>query len=179
LDFQLIDLVKEHLAVKTRRQFSQTDLSAKKLSSDFETTGNSLQLRKSGGAKEDRTPDLLRARQALSQLSYGPMFHCGSSFRAPGFHETTRNVTTHSWLCEAHCTKYRGILVGLGGLEPPTSPLSGVRSNHLSYRPNSVSGLLTRTGFPNQSRLFQTPPNGSAPSFCRFNHSIRQFVVDA
>lgn len=26
-------------------------------------------------------------------------------------------------------------LVGLGGLEPPTSPLSGVRSNHLSYKP--------------------------------------------
>ncbi len=26
-------------------------------------------------------------------------------------------------------------LVGLGGLEPPTSPLSGVRSNRLSYRP--------------------------------------------
>ena len=25
-----------------------------------------------GGAKEDRTPDLLRAKQALSQLSYGP-----------------------------------------------------------------------------------------------------------
>ena len=28
-------------------------------------------------------------------------------------------------------------MVGLGGLEPPTSPLSGVRSNHLSYRPKS------------------------------------------
>ena len=27
------------------------------------------------------------------------------------------------------------ILVGLGGIEPPTSPLSGVRSSHLSYRP--------------------------------------------
>src|SRR5690606_40794629 len=27
-------------------------------------------------------------------------------------------------------------MVGLGGLEPPASPLSGVRSNHLSYRPN-------------------------------------------
>lgn len=26
-----------------------------------------------GGAKESRTPDLLRARQALYQLSYGPM----------------------------------------------------------------------------------------------------------
>ena len=28
----------------------------------------------SGGAKRDRTADLLRARQALSQLSYGPAF---------------------------------------------------------------------------------------------------------
>ena len=27
----------------------------------------------SGGAKRDRTVDLLRARQALSQLSYGPV----------------------------------------------------------------------------------------------------------
>jgi hypothetical protein len=27
------------------------------------------------------------------------------------------------------------ILVGPGGLEPPTSRLSGVRSNHLSYGP--------------------------------------------
>ena len=61
---------------------------------------SSLRLYHNGGAREDRTPDLLRARQALSQLSYGP---------------------------EA--------VVGLGGLEPPTSPLSGVRSNHLSYRP--------------------------------------------
>ncbi len=56
----------------------------------------------SGGAKRDRTVDLLRARQALSQLSYGPV------------------------------TK----LVGLGRFELPTSPLSGVRSNQLSYRPN-------------------------------------------
>ena len=28
----------------------------------------------SGGAKRDRTVDLLRARQALSQLSYSPFF---------------------------------------------------------------------------------------------------------
>ena len=26
-----------------------------------------------GGAKEDRTPDPLRAKQVLSQLSYGPI----------------------------------------------------------------------------------------------------------
>src|SRR5688572_188959 len=35
-------------------------------------------------------------------------------------------------------------LVGLGGLEPPTSPLSGVRSNHLSYRPDvAVSAVFS------------------------------------
>jgi hypothetical protein len=28
-------------------------------------------------------------------------------------------------------------MVGLGGLEPPTSRLSGVRSNQLSYKPLS------------------------------------------
>ena len=28
--------------------------------------------------------------------------------------------------------------LGLGGLEPPTSPLSGVRSNHLSYKPQAI-----------------------------------------
>ena len=34
-------------------------------------------------------------------------------------------------------------LVGRGGLEPPTSRLSGVRSNHLSYRPMSVCYAMT------------------------------------
>jgi hypothetical protein len=38
----------------------------------------------------------------------------------------------------------RGKLVGLGGLEPPTSRLSGARSSQLSYRPSgeSLSQLL-------------------------------------
>jgi hypothetical protein len=35
-------------------------------------------------------------------------------------------------------------LVGLGGLEPPTSPLSGVRSNHLSYRPSDWVSSATQ-----------------------------------
>jgi hypothetical protein len=65
-----------------------------------------------GGAKEDRTPDLLRAKQALSQLSYGPIFRSACAPRQ---------------------------LVGLGRFELPTSPLSGVRSNQLSYRPNRLS----------------------------------------
>lgn len=33
-------------------------------------------------------------------------------------------------------------LVGLGGLEPPTSRLSGVRSNQLSYRPIHINNKL-------------------------------------
>ena len=32
-----------------------------------------------------------------------------------------------------------GRLVGLGGIEPPTSPLSGVRSSQLSYRPRPLT----------------------------------------
>jgi hypothetical protein len=54
-----------------------------------------------GGARRDRTDDLMLAKHALSQLSYGP------------------------------------VMVGLGGLEPPTSRLSSARSNQLSYKPLS------------------------------------------
>ncbi len=38
------------------------------------------------------------------------------------------------------------MMVGRGGLEPPTSRLSGVRSNHLSYRP--IPGRPTRGAGP-------------------------------
>ena len=33
-------------------------------------------------------------------------------------------------------------MVGLGGLELPTSPLSGVRSNQLSYRPSKLTHFV-------------------------------------
>ena len=62
------------------------------------------------GARGIRTPDILLAKQALYQLSYGP----------------DKRVTLR-------VTPRRA--VGLGGVEPPTSRLSGVRSNHLSYSP--------------------------------------------
>ena len=68
-----------------------------------------------GGAKRDRTADPLRARQVLSQLSYSP--------------SVVLSPLAHVHVC------HHGKVVGLGGLEPPTSPLSGVRSNQLSYRP--------------------------------------------
>ncbi len=44
--------------------------------------------------------------------------------------------------------KFQILLVGLGRFELPTSPLSGVRSNQLSYRP--VAGLLPQNiGYKN------------------------------
>ena len=43
-------------------------------------------------------------------------------------------------------------MVGLSGLEPPTSRLSGVRSNQLSYRPSAVDNDVVeeraRAGWP-------------------------------
>ena len=61
-----------------------------------------------GGARRDRTDDLMLAKHALSQLSYGP------------------------------------VMVGLGGLEPPTSRLSSARSNQLSYKPDEASSSGSR-----------------------------------
>ena len=58
------------------------------------------------GEDRDRTGDLLVANQALSQLSYFP-FICRVS---------SKNM-------------------GVPGIEPGTLPLSGVRSNQLSYTP--------------------------------------------
>ena len=59
------------------------------------------------GDGEIRTLDPLLARQVLSQLSYTPIWYIKDLVN----------------------------IVGLSGLEPPTSRLSGVRSNRLSYKP--------------------------------------------
>ncbi len=88
----------------------------------------------------DRTADLLRAKQALSQLSYSPI-DVKSHYR--------NSVPGKAWNDEAYFSmrvisqRSTGAnLVGLSGLEPPTSPLSGVRSNHLSYKPAEIFLLL-------------------------------------
>ena len=44
--------------------------------------------------------------------------------------------------------------MGLSGLEPPTSRLSGVRSNRLSYRPRQVVFLLMLLHAQQASRFF-------------------------
>jgi hypothetical protein len=66
-----------------------------------------------GGAERDRTADPLLAKQVLSQLSYSPL--------------------------KIILADRRDKVVGLGRFELPTSPLSGVRSNQLSYRPDSTA----------------------------------------
>jgi hypothetical protein len=78
-----------------------------------------------GGADRDRTGGLLVANQALSQLSYSPLTR-SLVFGRWSLARTRERLTT---------IDQRLILVGLGRVELPTSPLSGVRSSHLSYRP--------------------------------------------
>ena len=49
------------------------------------------------------------------------------------------NFVLRFWnICSFQRTIEINKMVGLSGLEPPTSCLSGTRSNHLSYRPVSV-----------------------------------------
>ena len=56
------------------------------------------------------------------------------------------------------CFRSLSFLVGLGRFELPTSPLSGVRSNQLSYRP-----LISRNGTaPCRSRLGRLSSAGGA-----------------
>ncbi len=38
-------------------------------------------------------------------------------------------------------------MVGDAGLEPATAPLSGVRSNHLSYRPSTIERFAPRSRY--------------------------------
>ena len=49
-------------------------------------------------------------------------------------------------------------MVGRGGVEPPTSRLSGVRSNHLSYRPPSRQ-LLAKKAAGGVSQLKRSTSN--------------------
>ena len=81
----------------------------------------------SGGGKRIRTADHLVANQALSQLSYTPN-------KKTILKSETLNPKLFCF--EIRYSNFEFVfLVGLGRFELPTSRLSGVRSNHLSYRP--------------------------------------------
>ena len=108
-----------------------------------------------GGARRDRTDDLLLAKQALSQLSYGPLFRpTGSPSRSsrqlarPAFAALRRG--------SLHSLRERR-LVGLGRFELPTSRLSSARSNQLSYKPEpGVSGQKPAIGKTSDCRVLIT-----------------------
>ena len=76
---------------------------------------------KAGGARRDRTDDLMLAKHALSQLSYGPVPE--DECFMPAVERRMRSIK----------------VVGLGRLELPTSRLSSARSNQLSYKPLTLS----------------------------------------
>ena len=78
-----------------------------------------------GGAERDRTDDLLLAKQALSQLSYGPTLLMDPS---SWIRRTVAAIGSELALAK---------LVGQGRFELPTSRLSSARSNQLSYQPRS------------------------------------------
>ena len=63
-------------------------------------------------------------------------------------------------------------MVGLGRLELPTSRLSGVRSNHLSYRPIGEDGRAAHTSFTVASKNTRTKAgslqvNSESGIFCK------------
>ena len=87
---------------------------------------------KVGGARRDRTDDLLLAKQALSQLSYGPVRGQRTDDRGQ-----IKRVTDKARFRRLSSVFRRLIMVGLGRFELPTSRLSSARSNQLSYKPGS------------------------------------------
>ncbi len=78
-----------------------------------------------GGARRDRTDDLMLAKHALYRLSYCPDRPCAAPSAGSAPPDRRRR------------------LVGLGRLELPTSRLSSARSNQLSYKPRRASRRRT------------------------------------
>ena len=99
-----------------------------------------------GGARRDRTDDLLLAKQALSQLSYGPAFDWQILCRLAN--RSSRKQQPRLRPCGLRRATFASLrerrLVGLGRFELPTSRLSSARSNQLSYRPNPKASERTR-----------------------------------
>ena len=100
-----------------------------------------------GGAERDRTADPLLAKQVLSQLSYSPNLYASLARKvgrigrtAYARQKSNQYVFPPDRISNTLSTRPptdipRSLMVGLGRIELPTSRLSGVRSNHLSYRP--------------------------------------------
>ena len=133
-----------------------------------------IRLRVKRGANGTRTRNPLLAKQVRYQLRHSPVGEAQSStvsvtdvHRSALSERSTRTCrttmptattdptatqhVTHFFMMSSAQTRLR--MVGLGGLEPPTSVLSGLRSNLLSYRPN-------RHPFGHSDIVHSTGPSG-------------------
>ena len=96
------------------------------------------------GAEGDRTPDLMLAKHALSQLSYSPKILRNKILvLRPSAEGPSCLEGTSSWLallttpqCHTFCSAKS---MGPSGLEPLTPVLSGLCSNQLSYGPEFLN----------------------------------------
>jgi hypothetical protein len=85
-----------------------------------------------GGDDRDRTGDLLRAKQVLSQLSYVPIRMPEARCAPPAARQLASALPSPASSLSPPASN----MVGPPGFEPGTSPLSGARSDQLSYRPS-------------------------------------------
>ncbi len=79
----------------------------------------------------------------LSKINHPIAF----SYQRSALHATPRKA-------DHGCLK--AVLVGLGRVELPTSPLSGVRSSHLSYRPSGLPCLVELVGIEPATSCLQS-----------------------
>ena len=94
-----------------------------------------------GGGERVRTDDLLRARQALSQLSYTPV-----------------RVQCLGQGASLICALPLPTVVGLDGVEPSTSRLSGVRSNQTELQaPSDFGSRYPDLSFQIDSKIQLSP----------------------
>lgn len=111
----------------------------------------------SGGARRDRTDDLMLAKHALSQLSYGPVPEDECFLGSARYAHAPTQRPSFKKACRAEAAEQRR-LVGLGRLELPTSRLSSARSNQLSYKPLTLIllGLEPARAHPAQAPTHRT-----------------------
>ena len=110
--------------------------------------------RTNGGARRDRTDDIVLAKHALSQLSYGPLLE----------KTTCAPLPKPSGLTADRPGAWR--MVGLGRLELPTSRLSSARSNQLSYKPLNDQFPRKGSGHACAHRLTPDARTCAAPGAC-------------
>src|SRR5258705_274782 len=118
----------------------------------------------SGGAKRDRTADLLHAMQALSQLSYGPI-SVGAALGHPRrFQPISGPETTKASLAQVSSSSSRS---------PPTmsetsSPSSSSASRNVSSSaPSSATSTSSPSASPSTSDVaaaFLPPPDSASAS---------------